>query len=196
MSDLDYNSTHEDQIEARLTTTNHKANVTAIVRAFAAEIQLLEDAAYQVLTETGIETGVGAQLDKIGKLLVLPRRAGWTDAIYRSFLKARVRVLRSFGRAEDIIDVARIILGSDDLSFYDWGPAYYEVQKLDADPDTILAAGEFIDAAGAVAIGNGFLYSINSGSSVIWGSTVGSVPTAKGFGDSVSGLGNTWGGAI
>lgn len=82
-----------------------KARIVAYLRAvLGAGIQDLHDAIYQALTERWIDTALGAQLDRIGWLLDLPR-AGWPDETYRLLLRAQVLVLRSNGRWGDLIKI-------------------------------------------------------------------------------------------
>ncbi len=71
-----------------------KPRLVALIRALASEIQDLDDAAWQVLTERGLDNAIGAQLDMIGKVVDLAR-AGWDDEVYRGHLRAQILVLRS-----------------------------------------------------------------------------------------------------
>lgn len=73
-----------------------------------AGVQDLHDAMYQALTERWIDTSIGAQLDRLGWLLDLPR-AGWPDETYRQLLRAQVLVLRSAGTWRDVGKILRAL---------------------------------------------------------------------------------------
>lgn len=69
-----------------------------------AGVQELDDATWQVLTETLLDTAVGVNLELIGGLVDLPRK-GWGDETYRQLLRAQIRVLKSKGGWPDLIRI-------------------------------------------------------------------------------------------
>src|SRR4051812_30105086 len=93
---------HEDRHSRRLVQQfKEKPFLDALIRAVGAEAQAVEDAAWEVFTEWGIDDAEGAQLDVTGRLLVQPRTMSLDDdPAYRLQLKARIRVLRSSGTVE------------------------------------------------------------------------------------------------
>lgn len=82
--------------------------VTGII---APQVQDLEDAAQTLLSVMDIDESEGAQLDRIGRIVGQPRN-GVSDALYRIYLKARIRANQSTGASEDIYAVFRALFGT------------------------------------------------------------------------------------
>lgn len=122
-----------DRGESRLISFfRSKPRVVAFLRAvLGAAIQDAHDAAYQLLTERWLDTSIGAQLDRIGWLVNLPR-AGWPDETYRQLLRAQVLVLRSNGRWGDLVSIL-LVLGATPtgIRFADSGPAGGRIVTVD-----------------------------------------------------------------
>jgi hypothetical protein len=86
-----------------------KPRIVAYLRAvLGAGVQDLHDALYQAITERWVDTAIGAQLDRLGWLLDLPR-SGWPDETYRLLLRAQVLVLRSTGTWRDAGKILRAL---------------------------------------------------------------------------------------
>lgn len=86
---------------------NVKKLVTALITPFAT----LEAALLALLTQRGVDTAIGAQLDVLGKI-VGQARNGLDDDDYRRYVRARISANRSQGVAEDLIKVAVLVLGN------------------------------------------------------------------------------------
>lgn len=87
-----------------------KPRIEALLGVFLGQLQHAETAWWQLLVERHLDTASGAALDQLGAI-VGESRDGRSDAAYRPFLRARIRVNRSFGRPEDLLDVLRLLLG-------------------------------------------------------------------------------------
>lgn len=87
-------------------------NVNAAILALTPQFQALEDALTQLFLERGLAVAEGVQLDVIGRI-VGEDRAGKSDDDYRRFLRARIATNRSRGVFEDMILVARLVLGDE-----------------------------------------------------------------------------------
>ena len=79
-------------------------NLNGLVAALVQQAQDLEDATNQLLTQTSLDTAIGAQLDVIGEILSLDR-GSLTDEEYRADLRIRVLIITSSGTADDILNV-------------------------------------------------------------------------------------------
>lgn len=77
-----------------------------LVDVFGLEVQALETALLQILTDTILSgtAAIGQQLDGLGEVIGLERQ-GLTDDIYRARLRAQVRVNQSGGTIEDLIAI-------------------------------------------------------------------------------------------
>lgn len=83
---------------------------TALVSSYLKQVQEIEDALWNALTKTTLDTATAAQLDQIGAVLVWPR-GSLSDTDYRAILRALIAARRSRGFPEDIITVARLLFG-------------------------------------------------------------------------------------
>lgn len=121
-----------EAVERLLLQFHESTRLKHILTSFANQVQEAEDALWQLLTERVLDVAVGAQLDGIGRIVLLPRR-GRTDDVYRVWLRARILVLRSNGRAESLIEIVKTVV-PDGTSIYpkDEPPAALTLEVLDA----------------------------------------------------------------
>lgn len=111
MSAIAHKLTHAvDGLRRLLSKDREATTIRGILQSYLNRIQELEDTAWDVIESRTLE-GEGAQLDAIGRLLVCPR-GELGDADYQIALRARIRMLRSGGRAYDLEDVAELSLPS------------------------------------------------------------------------------------
>lgn len=86
----------------------NKPAFLAILDGIMNEIQLAENACFEVIASRAIDYAEGVNLDTIGDI-VGQLREGRTDSVYRLWLKARIRANRSFGEATDLIEVLQLL---------------------------------------------------------------------------------------
>lgn len=107
---LTHQTDHEGAALDRLAAEFRKSPTLAkLIRAFASEVQAVEEAAWQLYTERGLDVAVGAQLDLVGKKLDEPRGDSADDDEYRLRLRGKIRVLKSSGRTEDLLAMLRAV---------------------------------------------------------------------------------------
>lgn len=87
----------------------NKQTIGPVLLAVGVQVQAVEDALWQLLTERDIDSAVGAQLDVLGKI-VNEARGGTSDTDYRLRVRARILANRSTGTHEDIYRVFRALL--------------------------------------------------------------------------------------
>lgn len=137
MADVVHNTDHLAEGLAKLTQMTKQPNVQGILSAFLREVQKAEDALYSVWYQYLFPNAVGDQLDQYG-LMLAEGRKGRDDNAYRVGLLLRMRVLRSKGRINDIIDISRLASGAANLSFQEPGNlAVFQVTKEQIDPAAI-----------------------------------------------------------
>lgn len=100
---------HEAELLEELPPTLDKPAWRELAKAFAAQVQAIEDAALATLLQRSLPQAEGAQLDLLGRLIRQPRE-GRADAAYQRAIGARIAVNRSQGSREDLIKVARLAL--------------------------------------------------------------------------------------
>jgi len=81
-------------------------NLELLVRAYVAELQALDTAATDLLTDTTLDGAEGVQLDGLGQIIGIERN-GLDDEPYRSLLRAYIRINTSGGTIEDINAIVR-----------------------------------------------------------------------------------------
>jgi hypothetical protein len=136
-----YDPNHATEILALLTEVFKNAtNLRMFLSQIAIETQALEDAllnpqtGYAFLIQ--LVNAVGDALDKYGDILELPRN-GRTDDDYRAALYLQIRVNRSMGLAEDVIQVTALITSG--ALYMEGYPAGFNVQVSDLTPSQVLA---------------------------------------------------------
>lgn len=87
-----------------------KPKIKALVTAYIAPVQSLEDAARQLRDERYITNAIDTALDGLGSL-VGEKRQGRTNDDYRRFAQARIAANRSSGTVDELIAIARLVLG-------------------------------------------------------------------------------------
>lgn len=111
MTTMTEKTTHVAEAQANLIDQfrNH-TNIDALTKAVAQQVQDLETAAFDVITETLIATGIGQQLDNLGTVIGV-ERAGRTDDAYRVRLAAQILLNNSSGTIEELLEIA-VTLGA------------------------------------------------------------------------------------
>lgn len=88
-------------------SSNVKKALTVVLKP----LQDLEYVFAQLLTARYVGTATGIYLDDVGALVGQPRNGVTDDDLYRRHVRARISANRSKGLTEDVITVARAVLG-------------------------------------------------------------------------------------
>lgn len=111
-----------------LSTLQGDPKLDGLIAAYLDRCQELEDVAYEVIRQRGIDTAEGHRLDRIGGLVGI-RRGGRDDDTYRLRIRAEIAILNSDGLAEDLITILGLLLGLD---------APFDVELTEAFPKTVI----------------------------------------------------------
>ena len=106
-----------------------KPRAEAFVSVVAARWQAVEDFLWQLATGCNLDDAVGVQLDGLGDILDEPR-GGLTDNQYRLFLRAKILVLRSRGRVEQLIQILKV-LGYVTIVIRETPPSHLGIEVMD-----------------------------------------------------------------
>ena len=162
MGDVQHELDHAGKMLARLAEEFRKPRIAAVLTGEAAQYQAIEDAYWQLLTEFGVDTATGHALDVLGRIVGEPRQ-GALDADYRLRVRARIRVNRSDGTIEDIIEVVRLLIGSvllpsATIKLTEYYPAAFvlRITGLVISATQALIYSSFIKQARGAGIGSGF----------------------------------------
>jgi hypothetical protein len=108
-----------------------KAILSAVLGSYLRQIQKLEDATWEVVQSRHIDLAEGLALDFLGKVVGRPR-LGLGDPDFRIAIRCQIRINRSSGRPEDLIDVTRLALPSGlGFTYTEFYPATVIIEVLD-----------------------------------------------------------------
>lgn len=100
-------------------------NFLALLAAPLTQVQDLETAFQQLNHLRALPSASGGQLDVVGQILTQPRN-GLDDATYKKFLLARVRLNRSSGTINQILEIFTLIT-TGGVSLTEWAPAAFDL---------------------------------------------------------------------
>lgn len=151
---------HAAQAVARLARQfRTKARIAALVEAFATEVQLFEDAVYELFPHVtfGVDNAEGVQLDLLGAIVGQVRGSSVNDAEYRTRIKARVRARLSSGAVEEVLAVFVALVGATAVIVAtDAPPAGFDLEIQEVAVSAVnapLFAGFLHDAKAAAVYG-------------------------------------------
>lgn len=98
----------------------------AVMESVADQLQELENTFWDCYTGYLLGSAVGAQLDVLGAI-VTETRQGRADEDYRAAIRVRIKVIRSNGRAEELLSITSGMVPSASLSYREVYPAAIEI---------------------------------------------------------------------
>mgnify|MGYP003351053962 CR=1 FL=1 len=171
-----------------------KPAIAAVLSSWLAGVQDVEDAIWQLLTQT-IDTGVGDPLDQLGEVLGQARK-GLSDALYRAVLHATAKAVRASGVGDELVLIAIELGTNTDIRVAEVFPAGVEVEPVAA-PD-IPAAVILTVLRRAVSAGVRLqVFDVPTGDTFAFASTDGDeTDSARGFSDTTEAPGGRWMGVL
>lgn len=173
---------------ARLVRVFQQPTIMAMLAALLSPFADIEQAIVDLLTKRGVNTAVGAQLEVLGRIVKQPKidsvlSLGYlgSDDIYRSLIRARIRVNKSNGMGNQILTILRFLLtdwiaqptvaaaGTLQLIAIPQPPASYTIRIDGIDTPWALAATTatmFTDKATAVGVRGLIQFMPNDGGTV------------------------------
>lgn len=132
------NNDHVEQALAkRIEQFKRKIRFGNLLTSYVAEVQDLEDALFQILDDTNLDSAVGQQLDNIGEIVGEPRN-GRDDATYLIAIRARILLNTSEGTIEDIILLILALQSGLEVEILEFFPAAFLAQvNTPVDPGLI-----------------------------------------------------------
>ncbi len=176
-------SSHTAEMLALLTEMFKKQpNIEGLLKSFGFVIQETEDAVWTFINGIILATAVGDVLDKYGSIVGVARD-GLTDSDYRVAISVQIRVNKSSGTGEEIVQIASLVLSS--FVYEEWYPAAFTIVSYNVtNPAALL---RLLGKARSGGVRGVFLYTNWApGSDLIWDSTTGHLSVAGGFQDLVS----------
>lgn len=182
---------HEGQAVRRLPMQRRVPRFEALIRLLARRIQGVEDAFWELLGGRMLDGATGAQLDILGAVVGVSR-GGLSDEPYRVMLRVQIRINRSAGTGDDMLEVFRLALGDEanTLTLYEYPPAALELHvggELPVSDERALDILRTVRAAGVGGIlvwsehpdADTFAFSDETGAASIEGDTFGDETDAE-----------------
>lgn len=190
----DVDNAHVTEGQALITSRYASQKVVpGIVKALMLAVQDIENAYWTLINGVQLVNhpqagGPWDVLDKIGAIVGVSRNA-LSDADYLPQIKIKIRVNRSHGLAEDIVQIANLIATGS--KYYEWYPGAFEVDLFNTTTSIINAMIAWLGEAKSAGTGGNLRYSLTAPTlNITWDSTVaagGPLAAARGFKDSVGG---------
>lgn len=134
--------------------------IEELLSIYVGQVQELEVAVFDLLTERTLDTAVGSQLDALGSI-VGQERLGFSDDGFRTFIRARIKVNLSDGRADELLEILALISdpaeGTPSILHTEYPPAEFHIQVL-SDIGTLDPALAFLLLTEAKPAGVRFLF--------------------------------------
>lgn len=153
---------HADQgVALLLDQYKEKPRIEALLRSYLDEVQELEDVIADIRASRDVDTTTGVHLEKIGRKVGQPRVG--VDDLYRVFIRVRIRVNASHGKAKDVIAVAKLATLGRACKFYPLYPASFVIDVLEPLGATLTPLAGFIagliEEATAAGVGSSLHFS-------------------------------------
>jgi hypothetical protein len=131
-------TTHvEDAYERLLEQFKGKPNLKALLDAFHAQIQELENVFNDLYVQRVISNASGKVLDDMGTI-VGQSRIGFDDTRYRSLLLAKVGENTSQGDPEKVLQVVKLLAVANMAAIQEWYPAGYGLYFSNTIPTNLI----------------------------------------------------------
>jgi hypothetical protein len=178
-----------------LLTSRYKAlTVTpGIIRALCERFQEIENDYWSFIGGVQLANhpmggGPWDVLDKIGAIVGIARN-GLDDTHYLAAIKIKIRVNRSHGLAEDIIQIAALLVSG--ATYVEYYPASFEVDIYNITADVAFALIRYLGAARSAGTQGLLRYTLwPLSTDIIWGDTYSVLSSARGFSSSYGGAPN------
>ena len=111
-------SVPEDGLARLLTQYVSSPRVQGLIASFLVPVQALDDTAIDAIQALAPDNASGVLLDRLGRFVGEDRK-GRSDSSYRRAIRTRIRVNRSLGQAEDLIEVSVLFVGQGPVNVQD-----------------------------------------------------------------------------
>lgn len=154
IGDLDAADHAADAVVDSLDQYSEKPRFHAMLAAFMAQIQSLEDVSQDELTMRSVYTAEGVQLDVLGDIVDL-ERGELSDDAYRIFILGKIYANRADGQIDQIYELLTGILGKDTVHVHEYWPCAMEIWSSD------ITYPDVVNRLMALMVASGVLYSFD-----------------------------------
>lgn len=118
---------YERGIALLVSQFQNSENIKKIIKVYSKQIQEIQTQLEKLYYERSLNSAVGAQLDGLGQILVLPRLPGEADEAYRQRLRFRGFSLYYSGTPEQMLEALQVLTDAQTVEYYDMFPAAYQL---------------------------------------------------------------------
>jgi hypothetical protein len=151
----------EEALARRIEQFKRKQVFGEVLESWVEQIQALEDAFAQLLSDRWLDTAEGVQLDGLGSIVGEPRGVR-EDEEYLLGIKARIMVNKSEGTIEDLLELLKFVSGLD-VELTEISPARIQVTIIGVDTWTATVLKKYLLEAKAAGVAVDFIYSTTEG---------------------------------
>lgn len=127
-----------------------RTNFQKMLASLVSECYDVNDVELELYGERWLATAVGVQLDGIGEILGLARVSGQSDSNYREALYFQVRINRSTGTPEELIQALAFLTQATYVQYLEPHPAFYQLYTNGLAENFSIPPGELVEAITAM----------------------------------------------
>lgn len=149
----------EEALENLAEQFKDKPNIAALISAYVAQVQDLENILFQIRNQTTLATAIGIQLDRLGTI-VGEERQGRGDSAYRLAIIARGYLNFISGTPEELIHLTLLLTGPNHITFIESFPAHFDLyidDPLTPDPPQWLTLTPYAEGDLRSNFGNAYV---------------------------------------
>jgi len=158
---LEHTTTHvSDALALLVEQFRGKAQLEALLASYVRQVQLLEDAAQELLTGRWIDNAEGELLDFLGRLVGVERLA-LSDDLYRTLIRAQIRLLVASATGDDIISIMETATRNVEVELTGRYPAAQVVELVGELIDNLGLVSRLLHTARGAGINTQLVYSLS-----------------------------------
>jgi hypothetical protein len=159
-----------------------KPVLDGLIRTYVEQVNDWELAFWEVINERLLENAIGAQLDIWGKLVGEPREFR-TDEDFKIAIRLRLRVQRSQGKTQDVLEVTSALLGATPWTYRELYLASFIVEVANLEPVFLRTLARALSRTRPLGVGGMLLFTTwDSSEDFLYGSTYDAGAGQLGFG--------------
>jgi hypothetical protein len=147
-------------LDLLITQYKDKPNLAGMLTAYLNQVQELEDVFFDILAIfTDIDSQVGEQLDLIGRI-VGQDREGRTDDVYLLWIKARIKVNKSSGIVDELLEILALVAPNNTREYTPYYPASFTIRLVGALLEDAEQIAKLLGEAVGAGINGQLIYSL------------------------------------
>jgi len=138
-----------------------KTKLHALLGSYIQQIQLIEDASFELLLGRRVDNAAGELLDFLGRLVGI-ERLGYADATYRLLVRARIRINLTSTTGDELLAIVRFAAQSTNVVLREYYPASFVIELQGELLEDLGIVAYLISLSRAAGVGGQTIYSMAS----------------------------------